>query len=205
MNASNTGTLVMLSSTLADHQVMSGGESGMGSCLREVETLAFLKVKRQEASLTHERSRFAELASWFYKRSAVGGVDHVCLVFRGGGLSLREAMSARSPPPPLTSAGGAALGSSGRPGASSAQLVWEAREVVEVARGLLEVRARRLRMCQVWLDFSRASCGRWLWRVLTTAVCGGGAGSDGGKFCPIIYVYLCVGAGCDACGADITI
>lgn len=112
----------------------------MGACLHEVETLAFLKVKRQEAGLTHERSRFAELASWFYKRSAVGGVDHVCLVFRGGGLSLREAMSARSPPPPL-SVGGVALGGSGRPGVSPPLLVWEAREVVEVARGLLEVRA----------------------------------------------------------------
>lgn len=119
-------------------QVMSGGESGMGACLHEVETLAFLKVKRQEAGITQERSRFAELASWFYKRSAVGGVDHVCLVFRGGGLSLREAMSARSPPP--LSAGGVALGSSGRPGAPPPSLVWEAREMVEVARGLLEVR-----------------------------------------------------------------
>eukprot|EP00903_Cladosiphon_okamuranus_P020872 g19167.t1 len=117
-------------------KVMSGGESGMGACLHEVETLAFLKVKRQEVGLAPERSRFAELASWFYKRSAVGGVDHVCLVFRGGGLSLREAMSARSPPP--LSAGGVALGSSGGPGASLPSLVWGAREVVEVARGLLE-------------------------------------------------------------------
>lgn len=113
----------------------------MGACLHEVETLAFLKVKRQEAGLTQERSRFAELASWFYRRSSVGGVDHVCLVFRGGGLSLREAMSARSPPP--RSAGGVAHGGAGRsgPGLSSPSLVWEVREVVEVARGLLEVRA----------------------------------------------------------------
>eukprot|EP00752_Nemacystus_decipiens_P003482 g3215.t1 len=116
-------------------KVMSGGESGMGACLHEVETLAFLKVKRQEAGLTRERSRFAELASWFYRRSSVGGVDHVCLVFRGGGLSLREAMSARSPPPPPLSA---ALRGSGRPGVSPPSLVWEAREVLEVARGLLE-------------------------------------------------------------------
>lgn len=124
-------------------QVMSGGASGMGACLHEVETLAFLKLKRQEAGLTHERSRFAELASWFYKRSAVGGVDHVCLVFSGGGLSLREAMSARSPP--KLGVGVAALGSAGRQGASPPLLAWEAREVVEVARGLLEVRARRSR------------------------------------------------------------
>lgn len=123
---------------------MSGGESGMGACLHEVETLAFLKVKRQEAGLTRERSRFAELASWFYRRSAVGGVDHVCLVFRGGGLSLREAMTARSPPTPPTPSTPlgvvAPLGTSGRPGVSPLPLVWEAREVVEVARGLLEVR-----------------------------------------------------------------
>ena len=123
---------------------MSGGESGMGACLHEVETLAFLKVKREEAGLTRERSSFAELASWFYKRSAIGGVDHVCLVFRGGGLSLREAMSARSPPPPSTL--GAAVGGSGRTAVAPPPLVWEAREVVEVARGLLEVRASRFRM-----------------------------------------------------------
>lgn len=115
----------------------------MGACLHEVETLAFLKVKREEAGLTHERSRFAELASWFYKRSAVGGVDHVCLVFRGGGVSLREAMSARSPPP-LSSGEGVKHGNSGRSLSSlssSPSLVWSAQEVVEIARGLLEVRA----------------------------------------------------------------
>lgn len=140
---------------------MSGGESGMGACLHEVETLAFLKVKRQEAGLTRERSRFAELASWFYRRSAVGGVDHVCLVFRGGGLSLREAMTARSPPTPSTPLGVVALGTSGRPGVSPLPLVWEAREVVEVARGLLEVRF-------VWIGRSmHVACfralGKW-WR-----------------------------------------
>lgn len=110
----------------------------MGACLHEVETLAFLKVKRQEAGLTHERSRFAELASWFYRRSAVGGVDHVCLVFRGGGLSLREAMWARSPP---ISAAQSGVTASSMPSSAPALLVWKAHELVEVARGLLEVRA----------------------------------------------------------------
>lgn len=118
----------------------------MGACLHEVETLAFLKVKREAAGLTHERSRFAELASWFYKRSAVGGVDHVCLVFRGGGVSLREAMSARSPPPLFSRVVGVEQDSTGRSSSSSLSsssppsLVWSAQEVVEVARGLLEVR-----------------------------------------------------------------
>ncbi|CAM9610625.1 unnamed protein product [Ectocarpus sp. 12 AP-2014] len=116
-------------------KVLSGGESGMGACLHEVETLAFLKVKRQEAGLTHERSRFAELASWFYRRSAVGGVDHVCLVFRGGGLSLREAMSARSPPIGTAQSG---VTASNMPSSAPALLAWKPHEVVEVARGLLE-------------------------------------------------------------------
>ena len=105
---------------------MSGGESGMGAALREVETLAFLKVKREQAGLPH--ARFAELASWFYRRSAIGGVDHVCLVFRGGGMSLREAMAERLPP---LSAGAAER--------SPPPLVWGARELVELARGLLKV------------------------------------------------------------------
>ncbi|CAM9529117.1 unnamed protein product [Scytosiphon promiscuus] len=116
-------------------KVLSGGKSGMGACLHEVETLAFLKVKREEAGLTRERSRFAELASWFYRRSSVGGVDHVCLVFRGGGLSLWEAMAARSPP----SLGTAVVhGRTEISLPSSASLKWGVREVVEVARGLLE-------------------------------------------------------------------
>lgn len=105
---------------------MSGGESGMGACLREVETLAFLKVKRQEAGTTH--ARVAELASWFYRRSALGGVDHVCLVFRGGGVSLREAMDDRALP--LIE---------GRVTRPQSSLSWEAGQVVAVARGLLEV------------------------------------------------------------------
>ncbi|CAM9371068.1 unnamed protein product [Ectocarpus fasciculatus] len=119
-------------------KVLSGGESGMGVCLHEVETLAFLKVKREEAGLTHERSRFAELASWFYRRSAVGGVDHVCLVFRGGGLSLREAMSARSPPMSGTCTAPGGLNTDSMQSSVPALLAWKAREVVEVARGLLE-------------------------------------------------------------------
>lgn len=105
---------------------MSGGESGMGAALREVETLAFLKIKREQAGLPH--ARFAELASWFYRRSAIGGVDHVCLVFRGGGVSLREAMAERLPPL-----------SAGAVERSAPPLLWDARELVEVARGLLEV------------------------------------------------------------------
>lgn len=125
-------------------QVMSGGKSGMGACLHEVETLAFLKVKREAAGLTQERSRFAELASWFYKRSAVGGVDHVCLVFRGGGVSLREAMSTRSPPPLFSRVVGVVQDSTGSSTSSSwsspPSLAWSAQEVVEIARGLLEVR-----------------------------------------------------------------
>ncbi|CAM9579671.1 unnamed protein product, partial [Hapterophycus canaliculatus] len=118
-------------------KVLSGGESGMGTCLHEVETLAFLKVKREEAGLTRERSRFAELASWFYRRSSVGGVDHVCLVFRGGGVSLWEAMSARSPPPFSTAALVTRSATDGSP-PSRPSLAWGVREVVEVARGLLE-------------------------------------------------------------------
>lgn len=95
----------------------------MGTCLREVETLAFLKVKREEAGLAD--ARFAELASWFYRRSAIGGVDHVCLVFRGGGISLREAMQERA--------------SAGAKGSA-----WRPAEIVAVARGLLEVIQRNL-------------------------------------------------------------
>lgn len=125
----------------AEKQVLSGGKSGMGACLHEVETLAFLKVKREEAGLTRERSRFAELASWFYRRSVVGGVDHVCLVFRGGGLSLWEAMSARSPPP-LSTAGSVMPGGTV---SSPPSLAWGVGEVVEVARGLLEVRIHEWR------------------------------------------------------------
>lgn len=104
---------------------MSGGESGMGSCLREVETLAFLKVKREEAGLI--RAPFAELASWFYRRSSIGGVDHVCLVFRGGGVSLREAMTERSDAQAVAGVKQPTL------------LTWEVKDVVAVARGLLEV------------------------------------------------------------------
>lgn len=100
----------------------------MGTCLREVETLAFLKVKRAEAGLTRGQARFAELASWFYRRSAIGGVDHVFLVFRGGGVSLREAMQERASPVPSVVGGISKQPSS----------VWQPSEVVAVARGLLE-------------------------------------------------------------------
>ncbi|CAM9544532.1 unnamed protein product [Ascophyllum nodosum] len=104
-------------------KVMCGGESGMGACLREVETLAFLKIKREEAGLT--RAPFAELASWFYRHSAMGGVDHICLVFLGGGVSLREAMTERSE---MRAA----------PGVKQPSSSWKTEDVVAVARGLLE-------------------------------------------------------------------
>lgn len=97
----------------------------MGSCLREVEALAFLKIKREEARLI--RAPFAELASWFYRRSSIGGVDHVCLVFRGGGVSLREAMTERSQTQAAAGVKQPSL------------LTWEVKDIVAVARGLLEV------------------------------------------------------------------
>ncbi|CAM9317737.1 unnamed protein product, partial [Sphacelaria rigidula] len=100
----------------------------MGTCLREVGILAFLKIKREEAGFARDRAGFAELASWFYRRSAIGGVDHVCLVFRGGGISLREPMEHRTPT--VSSVNGVAS----KPQTS----VWQPHEVVAVARGLLE-------------------------------------------------------------------
>lgn len=118
----------------------------MGTCLREVETLAFLKVKREEAGLPH--GHFAELASWFYRRSAIGGVDHVCLVFRGGGVSLTEAMAGRSSlslTPSALTASPSLLGRDmkhDQPASTSRAISWKVEEVVEIARGLLEVRNR---------------------------------------------------------------
>ena len=116
--------VLIFSAILSFGQVMCGGESGMGACLREVETLAFLKIKREEAGLT--RAPFAELASWFYRHSAMGGVDHICLVFLGGGVSLREAMTERSE---MRAA----------PGVKQPSSSWKTEDVVAVARGLLEV------------------------------------------------------------------
>lgn len=100
----------------------------MGACLREVEILAFLKVKREDAGIPCGNARFAELASWFYRQSSIGGVDHVCLVFHGGGVSLREAMQERTF---TVSASGDVLK---RPAS-----MWRPNEVMAIARGLLEV------------------------------------------------------------------
>lgn len=117
----------------------------MGACLREVEILAFLKVKREEArqsGLATHRARFAELASWFYRRSAIGGVDHVCLVFRGGGISLREAVEERSPLLGAFAVAAAAPAEGEGEGEGrdvKRPLRWTPGEVVAVAGGLLEV------------------------------------------------------------------
>lgn len=143
--------------TRARKQVVSGGENGMGTCLREVGILAFLKIKREEAGFARDRAGFAELASWFYRRSAIGGVDHVCLVFRGGGISLREAMEHRTPT--VSSVNGVAS----KPQTS----VWQPHEVVAVARGLLEVgfRCWCVLQCVIFLGLGRFGGGGGFGRV----------------------------------------
>ncbi|CAM9472118.1 unnamed protein product [Discosporangium mesarthrocarpum] len=97
-------------------KIMSGGKKGMNNFLGEVEILTFLKLKREEAGLAVDEARCVELVAWFYRRSAMGGVDNICLVFAGGGVSLLEAMKDRV--------------AAGHP--------WSLDEVREVAKGLLE-------------------------------------------------------------------
>ncbi|CAM9787517.1 unnamed protein product, partial [Choristocarpus tenellus] len=96
-------------------KVMSGGNLGLKTCLQEVETLSFLKLKREEAGLGHGEAHFVEMISWFYRHSALGSIDNVCLVFAGGGVSLLEIMREKS----------------------ETEQSWGLRETLSVAKGLL--------------------------------------------------------------------